>query len=272
MTYPNRYAAIIEALFAAKHAPGDETVDFKRDDLAYFARQLDIAPPKNLGDILYSFRYRTELPSSILTSAPEGKTWIIRATGRATYRFVLVSDTPLVPNPNFSITRIPDSTPGLIGKYAFNDEQAVLARVRYNRLVDIFLGIACWSLQNHLRTTVTDLGQVETDEVYVGVDKMGCHYVVPVQAKGGTDKLSRVQIEQDMALCADKMPSLVCRSVGTQFAADERIAMFEFEKSGNDISIVAEKHYQLVSPEFITAADLDRYRKRLAGGMPHSRI
>lgn len=264
MNPPSRYAAIIEAVFLAKHTPCETTVDFKREDLVEFSRQLDIALPKNLGDLLYSFRYRTELPSSILATAPEGKTWIIRAVGRAKYRFVLVSDIPLVANPNLSVTRIPDSTPGLIEKYAFNDEQAILARVRYNRLIDIFLGIACWSLQNHLRTTVSGIGQVETDEIYVGVDKTGCHYVVPVQAKGGNDKLNRVQIEQDMALCAEKMPSLVCRAIGTQFTADNRIAMFEFENCRGDIGIVSEKHYQLVSPEFVTADDLDGYRKRLS--------
>ena len=68
-----------------------------------------------------------------------------------------------------------------------SDEQALLARVRYNRLVDIFLGIACYSLQNHLRTTASNMGQVETDELYVGVDRRGSHYVVPIQAKGGKD-------------------------------------------------------------------------------------
>lgn len=122
--------------------------------------------------------------------------------GRSKYRFVLVSDTPLTPNPNLSVTRIPDSTPGLIEKYAFNDEQALLARVRYNRLVDIFLGIVCWSQQNHLRTTVTEIGQVETDEMYVG---------------------------------------------------DE------------DITITAEKHYQLVSHDKIPDSDLVKYRQRLLG-------
>ena len=149
---------------------------------------------------MYSFRYRTELPASILERAPAGEAWIIRPAGRSKYRFVLVNDVPLTPNPNLAITKVPDATPGIIAKYAFNDEQAVLARVRYNRLIDIFLGIACYSLQNHLRTTVSGMGQVETDEVYVGVDKSGSHYVIPVQAKGGSDKLNRVQIEQDFAV------------------------------------------------------------------------
>jgi hypothetical protein len=55
--------------------------------------------------------------------------------------------------------------------YALNDEQALLAKLRYNGLVDIFVGIACYSLQSHLRTTVSGLGQVEIDEIYIGIDK-----------------------------------------------------------------------------------------------------
>ena len=181
---------IIEAIFHAKYETGQHEVDFQRDDIVAFASELNVRLPKNLGDLLYTFRYRADLPASILEKAPTGKTWIIRPAGRSKYRFVLVSDAPLTPNPNLAVTKIPDSTPGMIAKYAFGDEQAVLARVRYNRLVDIFLGIACYSLQNHLRTTVPGMGQVETDEIYVGVDKGGCQYVVPVQAKGGKDKLN----------------------------------------------------------------------------------
>ena len=57
----------------------------------------------------------------------------------------------------------------------------MLARIRYNRLIDVFLGITSYSLQNHLRTSITGLGQVETDEIYVGIDKRGVQYIVPVQ-------------------------------------------------------------------------------------------
>ena len=70
------------------------------------------------------------------------------------------------------------------------------------------------------------MGQVETDELYVGVDKKGIHYVFPVQAKGGTDKLSIVQIEQDFAVCARKFPTLLCRPVAAQFMPDGVIALF----------------------------------------------
>ena len=159
-------------------------------------------------------------------------------------------------------TKVPDSTPGVIAKYALSDEQALLAKLRYNRLIDIFLGIACYSLQNHLRTTAPNMGQVETDELYVGVDRRGSHYVVPVQAKGGRDRLSIVQIEQDVAVCASKFPSLICRPVAAQFMKEDVIALFEFEQSEDGLGVLMEKHYKLVPPEEVTESDLDLYRSR----------
>lgn len=108
------------------------------------------------------------------------------------------------------------------------------------------------------------MGQVETDEIYVGVDKKGAHYVFPVQAKGGTDKLSVVQIEQDFAVCARKFPSLICRPVGAQFMEGGVIVLFEFEQNAGAVRISSERHYKLVPPEDLTEADLQTYRQRAA--------
>lgn len=156
----NRYAAIIERIFASKYKEGMREVDFAREEIETVARQLRIKLPKNLGDLVYSFRYRANLPESIQKAAAVGEVWIIRPVGKAQYRFVLAPDRPIRPNVNLAITKIPDATPGIVAKYAFNDEQALLAKLRYNRLVDIFTGVTCYSLQNHLRTTVPSMGQV----------------------------------------------------------------------------------------------------------------
>jgi len=260
----SRYSSIIEKIFLSKFKAGMREVDFQREDIAKFAEELKISLPKNLGDLIYSFRYRKALPESIKAEAGEKEMWIIRPAGRAKYRFVLVPDRPLGPNKNMAVTKVPDATPGIVAKYSFNDEQALLAKVRYNRLIDIFTGVTCYSLQNHLRTTVPDVGQVETDEIYVGVDKKGVHYVFPIQAKSGNDKLGIVQIEQDFAICAHKVPALQCRSIAAQSMDDCVIALFEFEQAEDGIRVVSERHYKLVSPEEVTDADLSAYRSRLA--------
>jgi len=264
MANPNRYTRIIERIFVERHTDGVSEIEFTREDLVAAADALGIKLPKNLGDVIYSFRYRIALPDSIKTKAPSGMEWIIRPAGQAKYRFVAVaaSSTRIAPNPLHAVTKVPDSTPGLIAAYALSDEQSLLAKVRYNRLIDIFTGVTCYSLQNHLRTTVPNMGQVETDEIYIGVDKRGSHYVFPVQAKGGKDQISIVQIEQDFALCAAKFPSLICQPIAAQFAEDDRIALFKFEMGDAGLSVSSERHYKLVPPDEVTAEDLQTYRAR----------
>lgn len=264
MKKKNRYSAIIERIFTSKFKPGMRTVDFARAEFETVAGQLRIELPKNLGDLVYNFRYRTDLPERIRSEAGQGEMWIIRPIGKARYRLALVADHPIQPNVNLATTKVPDATPVIVTKYAFDDEQALLARLRYNRLVDVFTGVTCYSLQSHLRTVVPEMGQVETDELYVGLDKKGAHYVFPIQAKGGSEKLNVVQIEQDIAVCANKLPSLICRPIAAQFMDGGIIALFEFEQAGDTVRISAEKHYKLVPPEEVTNEDLEGYRQRVA--------
>ncbi|TMA08738.1 MAG: site-specific DNA-methyltransferase [Deltaproteobacteria bacterium] len=262
MNEKNLYSAIIEKIFQSKFKKGMRELDFDREELLLVAKELGLKEPKNLGDLIYTFRYRAGLPQSIKKHAGEAETWIIRPAGRGKYRFVLIPDKPIAPNENLAITKVPDATPGVVAKYALSDEQALLAKLRYNRLVDIFTGVACYSLQNHLRTSVPNMGQAETDEIYVGLDKKGAHYVFPVQAKGGSDKLNIVQIEQDLAVCAHKFPSLICRPIGAQFMQGGVIALFEFEEGEEGLGIAAEKHYKLVPPDEVTDEDLRLYSTR----------
>jgi len=258
----NRYSQIIEAVFFKYYRPGLDELAFARSDIAEAAERLGVAVPKNLGDVLYSFRYRANLPASVAQKAPAGHEWVIRPAGRARYKFALAAASRVVPSAMLAQTKIPDATPGVIEKYVLNDEQALLAKVRYNRLVDIFTSLACYSLQSHVRTSVPGLGQVETDEVYVGIDTRGAHYVLPVQAKGTSDTIGVVQIEQDLAVCATKFPDLICRPLAAQFLSNDVIALFEFESTEDGVAVVAEKHYTLVRPEELSPEELERYRRR----------
>lgn len=259
----NRYEALVESIFFNSYSKGQTVIPFTREDLMSTAKKLGIILPKNLGDVLYSFRYRSPLPKNILATQPEGKEWLIEGAGRAMYEFRLVPINRISPNPNLVTIKIPDATPEIITSNALSDEQALLAKVRYNRLIDIFLGLTAYSLQNHLRTTVKGLGQIEIDEVYAGIDRHGCQYIIPVQAKGGSDQLSTVQAKQDIACCSEKFPNLVCRAISAQFMPDARIAIFELclDESGL-VRIAEERHYRLVPADQIDARDMESYRRR----------
>jgi len=258
----NRYGRIVEHVFLSHFNAGLTEFEFTREELEKAAADLGIKNVKNLGDLAYSFRYRNELPETVRATAPPGLEWIIEGAGRARYRFKLVKISRIVPREELVTIKVPDSTPEIINAYSLSDEQALLAKVRYNRLIDIFLGIAAYSLQNHLRTTVKAIGQIEVDEIYVGIDRHGRQFVVPVQAKGGTDKHGVVQTQQDIACCAEKFPSLVCRPVSAQFMTDNRIALFELTVESGEIKIVDERHYQLVPASDISTEDLNAYSLR----------
>jgi hypothetical protein len=256
----NRYAALIEKIFRDLYTKGATTLEFERPDLKRAATALKIELPENLGDVIYSMRFRVPMPTAVLKTQPTGSEWIIELAGRSKYRFRLVKKNRIVPNPTLATTKIPDGTPEIIAAYALDDEQALLAKVRYNRLIDIFLGLTTYSLQNHLRTTVKSVGQIEIDELYVGIDKFGAHYVIPVQAKGGTDQISIVQTTQDIAWCTGKFPHLRCRPISVQFVSSNQIAIFELTVEEHEIRVLEERHYRLVPAGELEIAEISAYR------------
>ena len=249
----NRYLMLIENIFFDKFQVGATQFEFARADLETKAKELVIELPKNLGDIVYALRYRTNLPERILATQPSGQEWIIEGAGTARYRFRLVAATRIFPRDDLVKIGIADATPELIRAYALDDEQALLAILRYNRLIDTFLGLTTYSLQNHLRTTVKGIGQIEIDELYFGVDRHGCHYAIPVQAKGGKDQIGVVQTSQDVAFVEQKFPGMRCRAISAQFMADGSIALFELLIQDGDVKVAQERHYRL-----LPAAELDQ--------------
>ena len=261
---PNRYQALIDKIFFDQFNPGLDRFTFRRIELKRAADDLGIALPDNLGDVIYSFRFRAPFSARLLATQPAGMEWRIELAGRAIYEFVLARQSRILPNPALVRTKIPDATPEVIAGYALDDEQALLAIIRYNRLIDVFLGITTYSLQSHLRTSVKKVGQIEIDELYVGLDSTSAHYLLPVQAKGGRDQISVVQTRQDMLACAEKFPGIACRPISVQFMAESVIAMFELTIQDEELRVVQERHYVLVPHDGIDAAQV-RGTRRSAG-------
>tara|TARA_R110002072_G_scaffold302300_2_gene484642 strand:+ start:1900 stop:2688 length:789 start_codon:yes stop_codon:yes gene_type:complete len=257
---PNRYGALIEKVFFDRYSNGARELEFARTNIEDAADVLDIKLPKNLGDVLYSFRFRAALPERIVETQPEGMEWVIELAGRAVYKFRLVKINRVLPREDLVTIDIPDATPELIRAYALDDEQALLAIVRYNRLIDTFLSLTTYSLQNHLRTTVKGIGQIEIDELYVGLDKRGCHYVIPVQAKGGKDQIGIVQTSQDIRFVEEKFQGMRCRAIAAQFMDTEVVALFELTLQDDEIKVVEERHYRLVPAKKLNQEAIRDYR------------
>lgn len=247
----NKYDKIIEAVFFDNFQNGDSKVAFGRNELAEACEKLNLSRVKNLGDIPYSYRFRRDLPDSIRKCAPENTEWIIIGKGTGEYEFRQASPAKIAPINNRHKIMISDATPEIITTYSpGSDEQALLTKVRYNRLVDIFTGLTCYSLQNHLRTSVQNIGQIEIDEIYIGLNKLGTHFILPCQAKSIGDRFGIVQVMQDLEFCKQKYPELTCRAIALQFLSKNDIAILELTIDPDPdiykLRIVDEKHYRLI--------------------------
>jgi hypothetical protein len=260
-SWGRRHASLIKEIFFLRYREGVTVLPFHYEDLEGMAKKLRIKLPEILGDAINASRHHVELPEAIRKTQPLGKEWVIEGRGNFQYAFRLVASSQFSPNPLLVETKVPNATPVMVSVYGFSDEQALLAKVRYNRLLDLFLSVDAHSLQSHLRTTVARRGQVEIDEIYIATNKRGRQYILPIQAKSSCGRLSTVQTRDDIAFCVENFPSLICRSIFAQFMAEDLIAMFELTQEDGEVRVVDEKHYRLVPSDQISPTDLKSYSK-----------
>lgn len=262
------YRTVVLGLFEKHYKGKGEPFEFAQREYDAICKDKGVPQIGNKPDLVYQYRFRRPLPREIEAEQSDGKKWVIELAGKGKYRFALRKLKWLTPTDGLVEIKVPDQTPEIIKQYARTDEQALLARVRYNRLIDIFLGIATNSLQNHLRATVKALqsSQIEIDELYIGLDSTGTHFVVPVQAKAGSDNIAAVQARQDLLYCAEQFPHAKCKAVSAQFvnASDQDkdyIVLFEVALEGpEEVVLIRERRYRLVHRKEISSADLDFYR------------
>ena len=98
-SHGSSYDMIIEAVFFAHFVRGGKEFFFNRMEIEETARQIGVSVPKNIGDVIYTYRYRQELPQRVLDSAPRGKQWVIRPAGHGKYKFGLAALAVVNPTP-----------------------------------------------------------------------------------------------------------------------------------------------------------------------------
>lgn len=89
------------------------------------------------------------------------------------------------------------------------------------------------------------MGQVEIDDLYIGIDSDGCGFVLPVEAKGESskDQLGVVQITQMVKFARQAFPGLPVRPIGVKIMPDGSFLFLEFNDS-EDSNLVATKRYK----------------------------
>jgi hypothetical protein len=235
------YDQVICETFRRIYKPDTKTLHFAKDELVRVCQDLGIVI-NNIPDIPYHYRTgRSDLPGEIL----ETGNWVIEGVGKGKYAFVRLERAPYIHVPDdLYVTEIPEAAPDIVLKYGGEDEQAILTKIRYNRLIDIFLSITAYHLQGHVRSSVQDIGQVEIDDLYVGVDTEGRWYVIPVEAKsvGPKERLGVIQIRQMILFAKQYYGELALRPVGVKPLADGSYVLLEFDAK-EELEAIAVKRY-----------------------------
>lgn len=244
------YDQVIIRVFenAYTDAPNVNDLPFTRSDIESAIQELGLQlETRNVPDIVYTYRSgRSPLPEAILKQ----EHWAIEGKGKSKYAFYKLARSPYFEIPSdLETTSIPDATPQVVLKYQGSDEQTHLARIRYNRLLDIFTPLTTYHLQGHFRITVAGTGQVEVDDLYIGLDVDGNSYVLPVEAKvAPKERLGVIQITQMIKFARQHFPDLIVRPIGVKVMPDDSFTFLEFTSSDDpdQISTRRYKRYQLV--------------------------
>jgi len=241
------YDQVIIEMFRQVYKPNMDSLPFAKDELVQVCQELDIVI-NNIPDVPYHYRTgRSDLPNEIMSTG----NWVIEGAGKGKYAFIRLKRAPYVHVPDdLYITEIPEATPDIVLKYGGVDEQAILTRIRYNRLVDTFLSLTAYHLQGHVRSSVQGIGQVEVDDLYMGVDTAGEWYVIPVEAKsvGPKERLGVIQIRQMILFARQRYSDLTLRPIGIKPLDDGSYIFLEFDDEAEleAISVKRYARYKLV--------------------------
>lgn len=241
---------VLQLVFQRRYTPGATEVPFTLQDIRDAVQQVMAANPAyredNIPDIKYQFASgRSALPKAVDRLGP----WMIVGKGKSKYAFVKLQEPPGIRVSEDLLTiLLPDATPQIVLEYGGQDEQGILAKVHYNRLLDTFLELTCYHIQNHWRTSVRARGQSEIDDLYVAVNTRGRQFVIPIEAKTHGEHLSKTQVFQNIELVRHKYPRLSLRPVGIQEMSDQSLVLIEFEPAEhpNGVKIRQMRRYKLV--------------------------
>lgn len=241
------YDSVILEVFNQHYRPGLKRLVFQKDELAKACQRHGITI-RNIPDIIYTYRSRRSLPSAILQTGH----WAIESAGRSSYAFRLLSESPHfnIAFNEFEPIDIYNAIPEVVESLLRNDEQSLLTRILYNRLVDIFTGLTCFHLSNHYRSFVEGVGEVEVDALYRGVNKAGQLTVVPIEAKsvGQSEFIGRIQIAQMVNLVRQDFADLNHRILAVKPLSDATIAFADFSNTidPDELRVVSVSRFRLI--------------------------
>jgi len=246
------YVPILVDIFQRKYQDGDEIVEFTLDEVRETAERLDIKI-RNPSDLIYRMKSRTKLPSEMLDKGFK----IIKIVKKGVYQFQLGEST-IVDLTRENVFQIQDTTPVAVRRFLEEklseiDEQGLLTIIHYCDLLSHFTGLKIYRLKSHVRKSIVNIGQVEVDEVDIGIglDSLETPIIFPIEAKSASDPLNWTQIANQVNFSKQLFLNYVIRPIGIKVDYDSLLHIIEFtpEMEANKIKIKNSATYNLILSE-----------------------
>jgi hypothetical protein len=129
------------------------------------------------------------------------------------------------------------------------DEQGLLTIVNYCDLLSLFTGLKIYRLKSHARKSVSKIGQVEVDEIDVGVtySSLNLPIIFPIEAKAAPDPLNWAQIANQVNFANQQFSGFIVRPIGIKVDWNSIIYIIEFtpEIEAKNLRIVNSVRYRL---------------------------
>lgn len=242
------YVPILLCIFNKKYKEGDTVVAFSLDDIRQAASELNLQI-RNAGDLVYRMRSRTVLPKEILDKG----FYLLRQVRRGQYRLEVGTSTIVEHTPDEIVSAL-DCTPLPVRRLlpenlADIDEQGLLTIVHYCQILSHFTGLQVFRFKSHVRKSVLEVGQVEVDEVDVGVavDHTEKPIIFPIEAKAAPDALNWIQVAAQVRFAKQYFPEHLIRPIGIKVDYDSLIHVLEFTASldASQLEVVRSTTYRL---------------------------
>jgi len=112
------------------------------------------------------------------------------------------------------------------------DEQTVLSIINKHKILQHFLNVEIQHYVPHRRCYVSDIGQVEIDQIAWGIQNNE-EVIIPIEAKGGREAMTRSQIKNCIHYANAKHPGVKLRPIGIKIFSSGDIAIVETDLDTN---------------------------------------
>lgn len=240
MAENNKAKSFIKHLIEKNFTASQDSIPFSRDDVSLYCLKKFKKIPKNVGDIIYSLRYRMDYLSTFDHLLDPDYTWTLLSLSTGQYELKPMPKLKLPDLTSVPVISKIDKTPEHIHNLRPLNDQSLLMKIYQNKVLSEFLEDDLILLQAHHKVNLKDWGQAEIDGI-VASETSPRLYLVEV--KGYTEVIGWPQIIQLKMYAEQNHPGLPFTPIFVQSHRDWSFSIVQFDFNSEFPQVTKSERY-----------------------------